>query len=77
VVSPPDKARGYWTSDDCGRYESPDEWLENAEEHEGTWWEDWTGWLDSRSGEQVEAPGVGSDEYPPLEDAPGTYVKRN
>jgi len=77
VVSPPDKARGYWTSDDCGRYESPDEWLENAEEHEGTWWDDWTGWLESRSGEQVEAPGVGSDEYPPLEDAPGTYVKRN
>ena len=75
VVSPPDKARGYWTSDDCGRYETPDEWLENAEEHEGTWWEDWTGWLESHSGEQVEPPGVGSDEYTPLEDAPGTYVK--
>jgi polyhydroxyalkanoate synthase len=75
VVSPPDKARGYWTSDDCGRYETPDEWLENAEEHEGTWWEDWTGWLEFHSGEQVEPPGVGSDEYTPLEDAPGTYVK--
>jgi polyhydroxyalkanoate synthase subunit PhaC len=77
VISPPDKARGYWVSDDCGRYETPDEWLENAEEHEGSWWEDWTGWLDSYSGEQVDPPQVGSDQYPPIEDAPGTYVKEN
>ena len=77
VVSPPEKGRGYWTSDECGQYETADEWLENAEEHEGTWWEDWTGWLESRSGEQTDPPQVGSDEYPPLEDAPGTYVKRN
>jgi polyhydroxyalkanoate synthase len=75
VVSPPDKARGYWASDNCGQAETPDEWLENAEEHEGTWWEDWTGWLAQRSGEQVDPPPVGSDEYPPVEDAPGTYVK--
>ena len=75
VVSPPDKARGYWASDNCGQSESPDDWLENAEEHEGTWWEDWTGWLAQRSGEQVDPPQMGSDEYPPLEDAPGTYVK--
>jgi len=77
VVSPPDKGRGYWTSDDCSQYETADEWLENAEEHEGTWWEDWTGWLQSRSGEQTDPPQVGSDEYPPIEEAPGSYVKRN
>jgi polyhydroxyalkanoate synthase subunit PhaC len=77
VVSPPEKSRGYWVSDNCGEYETADEWLENAEEHEGTWWEDWTGWLAQRSGEQVDPPQVGSDEYPPLEDAPGTYVKGN
>jgi len=77
VVSPPEKGRGYWTSDDCGRYESADEWLENAEEHEGTWWDDWTSWLVSRSGEQVDPPSIGSEQYPPIEDAPGSYVKRN
>jgi polyhydroxyalkanoate synthase len=75
VVSPPDKARGYWVSDSCGQYETADEWLENAEEREGTWWDDWTGWLAQRSGEQVDPPPVGSEEYPPIEDAPGTYVK--
>ena len=77
VVSPPDKARGYWVSDGCSQYETADEWLENAEEHEGTWWEDWTGWLEQHSGEQTDPPQVGSDEYPPIEEAPGTYVKGN
>jgi polyhydroxyalkanoate synthase len=75
VVSPPDKGRGYWTSDNCGQFETADEWLENAEEHEGSWWEDFVGWLGQHAGEQVEPPPVGSEEYPPLEDAPGSYVK--
>ena len=77
VVSPPDKGRGYWTSDDCGQYETADEWLKNAEEHEGTWWEDWKAWLEPRSGERVDPSSVGSEQYPPIEDAPGSYVKRN
>jgi len=75
VVSPPEKGRGYWTSDDCGQFETADDWFENAEEHEGSWWEDYTGWLEQHSGEQVDPPQVGSEEYPPMEDAPGTYVK--
>jgi polyhydroxyalkanoate synthase len=75
VVSPPEKGRGYWTSDNCGQFGTADEWFENAEEHEGSWWEDYTGWLEQHSGEQVAPPQVGSEEYPPIEDAPGTYVK--
>ena len=75
VVSPPEKGRGYWTSDNCGQFETADEWFENSEEHEGSWWEDYTGWLEQHSGEQVAPPQVGSEEYPPIEDAPGTYVK--
>jgi polyhydroxyalkanoate synthase subunit PhaC len=73
MISPPEKSRGYWTGE--GQYETADEWRENAEEHEGTWWEDWRGWLEQRSGGQTDAPRVGSDRYPPIEDAPGTYVK--
>jgi polyhydroxyalkanoate synthase len=77
VVSPPEKSRGYWASDECGRYEEADRWLENAEEREGTWWEDWAGWLRPRSGGRVEPPPVGSYQHPPIADAPGTYVKEN
>jgi polyhydroxyalkanoate synthase len=74
MMSPPEKARGYW-SGEYGEYTSADEWLENAEEHEGTWWDDYVTWLGERSGEMVEPPGMGSDEYPPIADAPGAYVR--
>src|SRR5918997_2478542 len=68
VVSPPEKGRGYWVSDHCGQFETADEWLENAEQHEGTWWVDFTEWLGQHSGEQIDPSQVGSDEYPSLED---------
>ena len=72
VTAPP----GYWTGEEGQHYETAEEWRENAEKHEGTWWEDWIGWLEQRSGKQTDAPQeVGSDQYPPIEDAPGTYVR--
>src|SRR5215218_967828 len=74
MIAPLEKGKGYWTGED-GQYESADEWRESAEEHEGTWWEDWRGWLEQRSGEQTDPPQVGSEQHPPIEDAPGTYVR--
>jgi polyhydroxyalkanoate synthase len=75
MIAPPEKGKGYWTGEGQ-HYETAEEWRENAEEHEGTWWEDWRGWLEQRSGEQTDAPQeVGGDRYPPIEDAPGTYVR--
>ena len=74
MISPPAKARGYWTAED-GPYETAEEWRQSATRHEGTWWEDWTDWLAQRSGEQVDPPRMGSDRHPPVEDAPGTYVR--
>jgi polyhydroxyalkanoate synthase len=76
MIAPPERGKGYWTGQEGQHYETAEEWRENAEEHEGTWWEDWRGWLEKRSGEQTDAPQeVGSDQYPPIEDAPGTYVR--
>ena len=44
---------------------------------EGSWWPDWTGWLGERSGEERDAPREpGSDDYPVLGEAPGTYVRQ-
>ncbi len=56
------------------RGESADTWLTTAEEHAGTWWQDWTAWLAERCGELHDAPALASDAYPKLADAPGTYV---
>ena len=40
-----------------GNYVGPDDWLAAALRHEGSWWPEWLGWLDARSGDPVAHPG--------------------
>jgi polyhydroxyalkanoate synthase len=56
------------------RYDTPDEWLDQAEFRHGSWWEDWMAWLKPQSGPLVAAPPVATRKFPALADAPGTYV---
>ena len=69
MISPPAKARGLL---DRRRRALRDrrEWRESAEPHEGTWWKDWTEWLEQRSGEKVESPRMGSDRHRPSRPPP-------
>jgi polyhydroxyalkanoate synthase len=78
MINPPSKGKGrHWVNEagDAGEAKTAEEWRQSATEHEGSWWEDWASWLEPRSGEKVEPPSMGSDEHPPIEEAPGTYVK--
>ncbi|MDN3519254.1 class I poly(R)-hydroxyalkanoic acid synthase [Aquisalimonas lutea] len=77
IVNPPAKNKyGYWTSPRAGKLpESPDDWLEKAEFHEGSWWPDWHRWLGQKGGAKVAAREVGSSKHPPIEPAPGSYVR--
>ena len=55
----------------------PDEWVEAAKQKAGSWWIDWCDWLSGHSSPvRVPPPGMGAAAkgYPPLADAPGTYV---
>lgn len=72
ISSPPAKGRGYWTNDKRAR--TADEWFAGAEQQKGSWWTDWVAWLKPRSGKEVAPPSTGSDAYPALTPAPGTYV---
>jgi polyhydroxyalkanoate synthase len=72
ISTPPAKGKGYWTNDTPAR--TADEWFEGAEQHKGSWWSDWVEWLTSRSGKEVPPPSMGSDTYPPITSAPGTFV---
>ena len=75
VVNPPAGGKyQYWTNDNIKDVTLAD-WLKNATEHKGSWWPDWRQWLESLDAEQVPARAVGSEEMPPIEDAPGSYVK--
>jgi polyhydroxyalkanoate synthase len=43
--------------------------------HPGSWWVEWVKWLEEHGGPMIPARKPGSREFPPLEDAPGRYVK--
>jgi polyhydroxyalkanoate synthase len=56
---------------------SPDQWLQQHEKHQGSWWEPWVGWLESKSSPgHVLPPTLGNPDAGvfPLCDAPGNYV---
>ena len=58
------------------RYVDADTWNMQAAEKDGSWWPEWIAWLGARTGAPVAPPAMGaaSKGYPPLADAPGTYV---
>ncbi|HUF20404.1 MAG TPA: class I poly(R)-hydroxyalkanoic acid synthase [Burkholderiales bacterium] len=59
-----------------GPVRDPEQWLATAQRHPGSWWGHWSAWLAARSGEKKPSPsGSGSRKYPPIEPAPGRYVK--
>lgn len=57
-------------------YADPERWMAEASPTEGSWWPALTDWLAARSGDPVPPPPLGSKDngYPPICDAPGTYV---
>lgn len=72
----PSRHYRFATRAEDGTAQSPDDWMARADLREGSWWPEWSAWLESRSGEPVAPPPTGAPErnYPPLEDAPGRYV---
>ncbi len=80
IINPPaHKKRGYWINAESAVTEKqpdfdPDAWFEGATHHKGSWWPDWVSWLEKQSGDLVPPPTLGSDEFPAIADAPGSYV---
>jgi polyhydroxyalkanoate synthase len=75
VVNPAGKSRrNYWAA--ATLPEEADAWLESAKSHPGSWWPDWAKWLARRGGRKIPAPtAAGNAAYPPIEPAPGRYVR--
>ncbi|TRD12776.1 class I poly(R)-hydroxyalkanoic acid synthase [Erythrobacter insulae] len=77
VVNPPSAGKyQYWLGDSDAP--SLKAYIESAEEHPGSWWPHWLGWLDSQDDVRVPAtgkrkPGGRGDQV--IEDAPGRYVQ--
>jgi len=75
VVNPPTKQKYcFWTNDKLTK--SADEWLNAAEQHEGSWWPHWGEWVKAYGGgEMIPARDPAKGKLMPIEDAPGRYVK--
>lgn len=75
VVNPPGPKIKYqfWTGGPVRGELDP--WLAKAKETPGSWWPHWADWVKQQAPETVDARQPGGGKYPPLEDAPGTYVK--
>lgn len=71
-VNPP--KRRYWSGAASGATD-PEAWRQGQEKIQGSWWEDWARWLGEACGPEVPARQPGSADYPPLEPAPGSYVR--
>ena len=75
VVNPPASGKyQFWTNDNIKDVTLAD-WLKGAQEHKGSWWPDWREWLGSIDAEEVPARASAPRRCPPIEDAPGSYVR--
>lgn len=71
IINPPaGKKYNYWVNESLPQ--SHDEWLQNAQSFEGSWWPHWREWLNQHNGGEVPARKV---EDIGLGTAPGSYVK--
>ena len=79
VINPPAKKKyQYWLLEDGDPKLIPtiDAFIGKAREYPGSWWPDYKKWLSSQSGGQIAPPEAGGGVFKPLEDAPGSYVRR-
>lgn len=75
IVNPPVKPpkRQFWVGE-AHRSDTWEQWRTRAEEHDGSWWEDWMHWLKPGCGELVDARPAATEAFPELCPAPGSYV---
>lgn len=75
LVNPPGNPKAhYWEGGEPGP--DPGTWLEGATKKPGSWWQAWADWLLDQAGPEIAAPTrLGNDRYPPIEAAPGRYVR--
>jgi polyhydroxyalkanoate synthase len=74
VVNPPEGGKySHWLNPALP--DDPEEWFRGAAEIAGSWWPDWHRWVSAHDKTQVKARVPGDGKLPPIEDAPGSYVK--
>jgi len=75
ILNPPSNPKANYVEN--GKLSSdPRAWYYDAKHVDGSWWTQWLEWIQQRSGAQRETlMTLGNQNYPPMEAAPGTYVR--
>lgn len=74
ILNPPGNPKASYLENDK-LPSDPRAWYFDTQKHDGSWWPEWLGWIQARSGEQRETQlALGNQNHPPMEAAPGTYV---
>ena len=75
VINPPAKNKRYYFENNK-LVPTAAEWLEGAKQIPGSWWPDYTKWLEQFAGDKKPASNsFGNAKYKKMEAAPGVYVK--
>ena len=77
IVSEPGHPRRHYrwaTHTHDATFLAPEQWLEQANPEQGSWWPRWHDWLVAHGSGLVAPPRMGAADVPPLADAPGSYV---
>ena len=74
VINPPGEKVKYQYRTNDRKVATLEAWFDGADEHPGSWWPHYAGWLAKHSGDQVPARTPGQN-LGAIEDAPGSYVK--
>ncbi|HXN15872.1 MAG TPA: class I poly(R)-hydroxyalkanoic acid synthase [Usitatibacter sp.] len=75
TINPASKnKRSYWVNEKLGP--DPEKWFAEAKERPGSWWPEWSRWLQAHTGKPVPArKKLGDARHKPIERAPGRYAK--
>lgn len=74
IINPPAANKYGYRTTQGALPATADEWLAQAEQHEGSWWPEWDRWVRTLADETVDARVPGEGKLAAIEDAPGTYV---
>jgi len=80
VSEPSSKRRRFQIATQRGReiHIAPDQWVQQTQVTQGSWWPAWADWLATQSRAKAAAPPMGAPAMGlgALEDAPGSYVRQ-
>ena len=74
IINPPHAGKyNYRTTDEPPA--DVENWMQESEVNDGSWWPEWQSWIEPRCGKKIPARVPGDGKLDIIEEAPGSYVR--